>query len=275
MSVQMTMTQSTLLTTGDALEDESNENAAKFSSSQTSATSPRTVTETISAHITSSDDDEDEEQERNTHSFEGREYPTYQAMVDAKRQRNAKYLHKIGLLSFTTLQKPTKRTTRSKKKKPREIKVPRRTSSRLRAKSSDGAYVGDKTSTDAVRACRTGMLPVGFETEQEKTAQDKQQYAEKGENGDTTKQDKSSTDNSKVIEWMALWSDDCNVVKDALKKIVDLRCGYVEASRSGTSPVPAILSAMEKWRNQKEIQAAGYKALVRISVFEARESADT
>lgn len=101
----------------------------------------------------SSDDSSDDEIEmpQEVYEFDGKQYDTFQDMVDAKRKRNHDVLVKSGLLGITKA-KPEPSKTASQRgiaaKRQKTLKkaaLPRRKSSRLAGVEADNIYIENET----------------------------------------------------------------------------------------------------------------------------------
>ena len=95
--------------------------------------------------------DYDDEGTNEVYSFEGKEYDSYQAMVDAKRKRNRDMLAKSGLIELSvTMKQETKKAAQRGITKKRIIEkkeiLPRRKSNRLAGVQSDGLFVENESS---------------------------------------------------------------------------------------------------------------------------------
>ncbi|KAL9178239.1 hypothetical protein ACHAXT_001783 [Thalassiosira profunda] len=97
--------------------------------------------------------DEEESVAQDVFTFDGKSYPTYQAMVDAKRARNRDVLLKSGLLEAKAAVDHSRLEERREKaaarglkrsKAPRAEPGPRRKSSRLAGGKADPIYVEDE-----------------------------------------------------------------------------------------------------------------------------------
>jgi WD40 repeat protein len=94
-------------------------------------------------------DDEEATPVKKRYMFDGVEFTTYQAMVDAKRKRNHDVLVKSGLIeAATVLKSSSKNTAKRNKRAPKgdtsTKSAPQRKSSRLAGVQSDGLYVEDE-----------------------------------------------------------------------------------------------------------------------------------